>query len=126
MGNNEYIVSLIAQKRTELLPFVFKALYDNSRSHWNSTVHGLTCNVVKLFMEMDPKLFDICSQRHEENLKSEAEGLARSCAKWAELEKRAEGHKHYTQAALQEKKASLLYATRLQQTKDHARNNDFN
>ena len=46
-----------------MLPLVFEALYTNSRSHWNSTVHGLTCNVVKLFMEMDAKLFDECSVR---------------------------------------------------------------
>ena len=44
-----------------MLPLVFEALYTNSRSHWNSTVHGLTCNVVKLFMEMDAKLFEECS-----------------------------------------------------------------
>ena len=45
----------------QVLPLVFEALYTNSRSHWNSTVHGLTCNVVKLFMEMDGPFFDKCS-----------------------------------------------------------------
>ena len=65
LWNNEYIVSLIAQKRDEILPVVFEALYTNSRSHWNSTVHGLTCNVVKLFMEMDPRLFDECTAAHQ-------------------------------------------------------------
>merc|ERR1719224_230676 len=64
LWNNEYIVSLIARQRDALLPIVFEALYTNSRSHWNSTVHGLTCNVVKLFMEMDPKLFDDCNSDH--------------------------------------------------------------
>lgn len=52
LWNNEYIVSLIAQNRDQILPIVFGALYTNSRSHWNQTVHGLTCNVVKLFMEV--------------------------------------------------------------------------
>jgi len=28
-------------------------------------VHGLTCNVVKLFMEMDPRLFDECTAAHQ-------------------------------------------------------------
>merc|ERR1719198_1540796 len=65
LWNNEYIVSLIAQCRTEVLPIVFEALFTNSRSHWNSTVHGLTCNVVKLFMEMDSKLFDQCSAEYK-------------------------------------------------------------
>jgi len=61
LWNNEYIVSLIAASRREILPIVFHALYTNSRTHWNQTVHGLTCNVVKLFMEMDPDLFDECT-----------------------------------------------------------------
>merc|ERR1719440_1900604 len=64
LWNNEYIVSLIAQNRSKILPLVFEALYTNSRSHWNSTVHGLTCNVVKLFMEMDAGLFDECSTQY--------------------------------------------------------------
>jgi len=69
LWNNEYIVSLIMHEKQQVLPIVFKALYENSRQHWNSTVHGLTCNVVKLFMEMDGKLFDECS----ENYKNEQE-----------------------------------------------------
>ena len=75
LWNNEYIVSLIAQKRDEILPVVFEALYTNSRSHWNSTVHGLTCNVVKLFMEMDPKLFDECTTAYQNRVKAEAEQM---------------------------------------------------
>jgi serine/threonine-protein phosphatase 2A regulatory subunit B' len=61
LWNNEYIVGMISEQRQAVLPIVFEALYTNSRSHWNSTVHGLTCNVVKLFMEMDSTLFDQCS-----------------------------------------------------------------
>ena len=64
MWNNEYIVGLIAQNRNTILPVVFGALYTNSRKHWNSTVHGLTCNVVKLFMEMDSTLFDKCKDKY--------------------------------------------------------------
>ena len=64
LWNNEYIVGLIAQNRTHILPIVFSSLYTNSRTHWNSTVHGLTCNVVKLFMEMDASLFvSVCRAR---------------------------------------------------------------
>ena len=54
LWNNEYIVSLIAQNRNQVLPLVFEALYTNSRSHWNSTVHGLTCNVVKVHRDPNP------------------------------------------------------------------------
>lgn len=71
LWNNEYIVSLIAQNRNVILPYVFAALYTNSKNHWNSTVHGLTCNVVKLFMEMDAKLFDECSAKYRQELEEQ-------------------------------------------------------
>lgn len=36
--------------------------------HWNSTVHGLTFNVQKLFMDMDARLWEECTKRHKENV----------------------------------------------------------
>lgn len=71
LWNNEYIVGLIASHRNQILPIVYGALYTNSQKHWNSTVHGLTCNVVKLFMEMDHALFDKCSQEWIERKREE-------------------------------------------------------
>lgn len=38
LWNNEYIVSLVAQQRTAVLPLVFAALERNERSHWNPQV----------------------------------------------------------------------------------------
>ena len=35
LWNNEYIVSLVAQQRTAVLPLVFAALERNERNHWN-------------------------------------------------------------------------------------------
>lgn len=34
-----------------------------SKNHWNKTIHGLIYNALKLFMEMNQKLFDECTQR---------------------------------------------------------------
>jgi len=65
LWNNEYIVSLIMQCRHQILPLVFAPLKINSKEHWNTTVHGLTCNVVKLFMEMDNALFDKCESQNQ-------------------------------------------------------------
>jgi len=62
--NNDYIVKLINQNRHELFPIIIGALYKNSKEHWNSAVHGLTFNVLKLLMEADPQLFDECSAKH--------------------------------------------------------------
>mmetsp|Transcript_65361 Transcript_65361/g.197315 ORF Transcript_65361/g.197315 Transcript_65361/m.197315 type:complete len:177 (+) Transcript_65361:3-533(+) len=64
LWNNDYIVKLINQNRHELFPIIIAALYQNSKQHWNSAVHGLTFNVLKLLMEADPQLFDDCSARH--------------------------------------------------------------
>ena len=42
-------------------------------------MHGLTCNVVKLFMEMDARLFDECSQ-YREGQEKEAKSRRTNCA----------------------------------------------
>merc|ERR1712037_750581 len=56
--NNEYIMSLISDNASVILPIMFPALYKNSKSHWNKTIHGLIYNALKLFMEMNSRLFD--------------------------------------------------------------------
>lgn len=73
LWNNDYIVKLINQNRQVLYPIIIGALYTNSKQHWNSAVHGLTFNVLKLLMEADPQLFDECSAKH----RSEEEELER-------------------------------------------------
>jgi len=108
LWNNEYIVSLIAQNRTEVLPLVFEALYTNSRSHWNSTVHGLTCNVVKLFMEMDAKLFDECSATHTRNSEANVVAAEKRITDWAAIEKMAEAHEMYAKVSVDIKKSGKL------------------
>merc|ERR1712232_452233 len=75
--NNDYIVKLINQNRQDLFPIIIAALYKNSKQHWNSAVHGLTFNVLKLLMEADPQLFDECSATHRriEEAQQEAEQI---------------------------------------------------
>jgi serine/threonine-protein phosphatase 2A regulatory subunit B' len=62
--NNDEIVNLINNNRGTLFPIVLGPLYNNSKQHWNGTVHGLSYNVLKLLMEADPTLFDECSSKH--------------------------------------------------------------
>nr|CDJ94863.1 Protein phosphatase 2A domain containing protein [Haemonchus contortus] len=62
--NNEYVMSLIGENATVILPIMFPALYKNSKSHWNKTIHGLIYNALKLLMEINQKLFDECSQNY--------------------------------------------------------------
>uniref|UniRef100_A0A8C5GYY0 Serine/threonine protein phosphatase 2A regulatory subunit n=1 Tax=Gouania willdenowi TaxID=441366 RepID=A0A8C5GYY0_GOUWI len=63
--NNEYIMSLISDNAAKILPVMFPSLYRNSKSHWNKTIHGLIYNALKLFMEMNQKLFDDCTQQYK-------------------------------------------------------------
>ena len=71
--NNEYIMSLISDNASVILPIMFPALYKNSKSHWNKTIHGLIYNALKLFMEMNQKLFDECTQAYKLEQKKEKE-----------------------------------------------------
>ena len=66
LWNNEYIVSLVAQHRTAILPLIFAAL-ENNVTHWNPAVTGLTNNVRKMFQEMDDTLYSECRQQYEES-----------------------------------------------------------
>lgn len=56
--NNEYILSLIEETSTQVMPIMFPALYRISKEHWNQTIVALVYNVLKTFMEMNGKLFD--------------------------------------------------------------------
>jgi serine/threonine-protein phosphatase 2A regulatory subunit B' len=113
LWNNEYIVSLIAQKRQEVLPLVFEALYTNSRSHWNSTVHGLTCNVVKLFMELDSNLFDACSNDYRTSQEELASREAEKQQSWSQIDDAAKKSPHYAKFDFQVANAGSRTASSL-------------
>merc|ERR1719191_425213 len=86
LWNNDYIVQLINQNRQALFPIVIGALYKNSKSHWNSAVHGLTFNVLKLLMEADPQLFDECSAKHRQEAEEEEQKVEQREVKWKKLQ----------------------------------------
>lgn len=64
--NNEHIVNLIAENRRVILPIIFAALEKNIRGHWNQAIIGLSSNVRRMFLEMDPELFEECQRQHDE------------------------------------------------------------
>mmetsp|Transcript_33180 Transcript_33180/g.40127 ORF Transcript_33180/g.40127 Transcript_33180/m.40127 type:complete len:477 (-) Transcript_33180:401-1831(-) len=90
LWNNEYIVSQVGQNRSLVLPVVFGSLEKNSRSHWNAAVHGLTCNVRKMFMEMDDTLFKECQAQFESEEKKEAAAKEERKQLWDKLDMIAE------------------------------------
>lgn len=84
--NNEYIMSLISDNASVILPIMFPALYKNSKSHWNKTIHGLIYNALKLFMEMNQKLFDECTQQYKLEQKKEKEKAKQRIEAWIKLD----------------------------------------
>ena len=58
-------MSLISDNNGVILPIMFPALYENSKDHWNKTIHGLIYNALKLFMEIDQRKFDTCVKEYE-------------------------------------------------------------
>jgi len=84
--NNEYIMSLISDNASVILPIMFPALYKNSKSHWNKTIHGLIYNALKLFMEMNQRLFDECTQQYKTEQKKEKEKTKQRLEAWKKLD----------------------------------------
>ena len=80
------MVSLIAQHRAAVLPLVLGALERNARGHWNATVHGLSCNVRKMFTEMDAPLYEECLRKWEAAQEAETAAAAARAAAWARME----------------------------------------
>ncbi|KAF2365003.1 Protein phosphatase 2A regulatory B subunit B56 [Trinorchestia longiramus] len=111
--NNEYILSLISDNAHTILPIMFPALYKHSKTHWNKTIHGLIYNALKLFMEMNQKLFDDCTQKYKPDRQKEKERIREREDAWHSVESRAEQNPLYsnysdliTQTSAQ---SSLLY-----------------
>ncbi|XP_071160079.1 serine/threonine-protein phosphatase 2A 56 kDa regulatory subunit gamma isoform-like isoform X2 [Mytilus galloprovincialis] len=96
--NNEYILSLISDNASTILPVVFPALY-KSKEHWNKTIHGLIYNALKLFMEMNQKLFDDCTQQYKAERQKEKERLKNRDDAWTKVNNLAIGNPQYKEVA---------------------------
>ncbi|XP_058799905.1 serine/threonine-protein phosphatase 2A 56 kDa regulatory subunit gamma isoform isoform X1 [Phymastichus coffea] len=94
--NNEYIMSLISDNYSVILPIMYPALYRNSRNHWNKTIHGLIYNALKLFMEMNQKVFDECSQQYQQDKLKECKLLKDRDEAWNKVEALATRHPSYS------------------------------
>eukprot|EP00794_Sanderia_malayensis_P019980 gene19980-21938_t len=84
--NNEYVMSLVSDNANVILPIMFPSLYKHSKSHWNKTIHGLIYNALKLFMEMNQKLFDECAKKYKEEKLMEKERLRERETAWEKIE----------------------------------------
>ncbi|KAL7419725.1 serine/threonine-protein phosphatase 2A 56 kDa regulatory subunit delta isoform [Cryptotrichosporon argae] len=87
--NNEYIVNLMSEHIAVVLPIVFPPLYQNSKHHWNRTIHGMVYNALKLFMEISPDTFDECQKNYIAQRRAEADRAIARYDEWLELRVRA-------------------------------------
>lgn len=87
--NNEYIVNLMGEHISIILPIVFPALYQNSKTHWNRTIHGMVYNALKLFMEINQQVFEECQNSYRAQRKAESERAIERYDEWLRLREQA-------------------------------------
>ncbi|KAI1615264.1 phosphatase 2A regulatory B subunit-domain-containing protein [Exophiala viscosa] len=87
--NNEYFCNLVSDNVETILPIMFAPLYENSKGHWNRTIHGMVYNAMKLFMEINPQLFDECSHDYNEMQNTAGDREKARQAKWQKLSEQA-------------------------------------
>ncbi|KAI0797901.1 protein phosphatase 2A regulatory B subunit [Abortiporus biennis] len=92
--NNEYIVNLMSDNLAVILPIVFPALYTNSRSHWNRTIHAMVYNALKLFMEINPELFDETMQNYKQRKLDERQHAVDRYDDWLKIRQLAMNNAH--------------------------------
>lgn len=83
--NNEYIMSLVSDNATAIIPIIFPSLYRNSKTHWNKTIHGLIYNALKLLMEMNQRLFDECAKGYKELVDREQREVGERSTAWQKV-----------------------------------------
>ncbi|KAI9779565.1 MAG: Serine/threonine-protein phosphatase 2A 56 kDa regulatory subunit delta isoform [Candelina submexicana] len=88
--NNEYFCNLVSDNVEIILPIMFAPLYENSKGHWNRTIHGMVYNAMKLFMEINPQLFDECSHDYTELQSSTEQRAQARQSKWDRLAEQAQ------------------------------------
>ncbi|KAF2111316.1 serine/threonine protein phosphatase 2A [Lophiotrema nucula] len=92
--NNEYFCNLVSDNVEVILPIMFAPLYENSKGHWNRTIHGMVYNAMKLFMEVNPQLFDDCSHDYAESQNNAGERQQTRQNRWDKLSKLAEARQN--------------------------------
>ncbi|KAL2000142.1 hypothetical protein VTN02DRAFT_3491 [Thermoascus thermophilus] len=91
--NNEYFCNLVSDNVETILPIMFAPLYENSKGHWNRTIHSMVYNAMKLFMEINPQLFDDCTHEYNEQQNSAEQREKARRSRWEEVEQRAKERK---------------------------------
>jgi serine/threonine-protein phosphatase 2A regulatory subunit B' len=70
-----------------ILPIVYGPLYTNSKNHWHRSVRVISVNTLRMFMEMDSKLFTQCTEQYRTDFLRAREDRKESERRWAYLMK---------------------------------------
>ncbi|CAI7678367.1 unnamed protein product [Penicillium pancosmium] len=87
--NNEYFCNLVSDNVETILPIMFAPLYENSKGHWNRTIHSMVYNAMKMFMEINPQLFDECSHEYTEHQNNAEQREKSRLDRWDLIEQQA-------------------------------------
>ncbi|KAF9891501.1 hypothetical protein FE257_003968 [Aspergillus nanangensis] len=87
--NNEYFCNLVSDNVETILPIMFPPLFENSKGHWNRTIHSMVYNAMKMFMEINPQLFDECSHEYNERQNSSDQREKARQDRWERLAEQA-------------------------------------
>lgn len=68
---------------------MFPPLFENSKGHWNRTIHQMVYSAMKLFMEINPTLFDECTNEYAQIQESAPQRQAERENVWKLLEEKA-------------------------------------
>eukprot|EP00892_Ulva_mutabilis_P003391 jgi/Ulvmu1/1423/UM011_0152.1 len=88
--NNEYFIELVSQYRKDIFPMLIESLEENAAGHWNSAVHQLTLNVMKLLQDLDDNLYEFCRQQLIAKRKKKAAKEQLRAKEWAIIERQAD------------------------------------
>lgn len=90
--NNENMLALTATSSDTLIPIIFPSLYKNSRTHWNKTIQGLIFNTMKVFMDMNPVVFEQCQDKYRHDRETKNLMFMDREKKWKEIETKAKSN----------------------------------
>lgn len=87
LWNNDNFAQYTNEERAQVLPILYPALAHNAKNHWNATVNSLTQNVLRMFMDLDNRLFDRISQNYDEQFHKEKQDRESREQYWAAFRK---------------------------------------
>jgi serine/threonine-protein phosphatase 2A regulatory subunit B' len=85
LWNNDTVASFTSDHRKTILPILYPSLAHNSKNHWNQTVHNLTFNIIKMFMDQDQALFNSVSEDYEKQKQVEEKAKQKRQDFWTEF-----------------------------------------